>query len=65
MRASGSGSADLATERLALTLEGRSKHPDVLQSTVPIHVGGTLTVPTFDGVPVDRSPPRTGRSPSR
>ena len=58
MRAGGSGTVDLGTERIALTLNGRSKHPDVIQTTVPIRVGGTLALPTFDVVPVDRSPPK-------
>ncbi|QXQ06550.1 AsmA family protein [Sphingosinicellaceae bacterium] len=58
MRAGGSGTVDLGTEGIALTLAGRSKNPDIIQSTVPIHVGGTLALPTFDVVPVDRSPPK-------
>ncbi|UAJ09916.1 AsmA family protein [Glacieibacterium megasporae] len=58
MRADGEGTLRLPDETLALTLRGRSKHPDVIQSTVPIHIGGTLARATFDVVPVDRSAPK-------
>lgn len=56
MRAGGVGTLTLLVEPLALTLQGRSKHPDVVQSTVPIRIGGTLARATFDVVPVNRSP---------
>ncbi len=58
MRAGGEGTVTLPDETLAMTLQGRSKHPDIVQSTVPIHIGGTLAKATFDVVPVDRSPPK-------
>ncbi|MFD1950648.1 AsmA family protein [Sphingomonas arantia] len=53
MRADARGSVDLATERLALMFDGRSKRPDLIQSAAPVRVSGTLADPKLDVTPPD------------
>lgn len=60
MRAGGGGRVDLGSEAIDITLAGRSKHPDLIQTTVPVHVGGTLAAPTFDVAPVDAAEKKLG-----
>ncbi|MET0271298.1 MAG: AsmA family protein [Sphingomonas sp.] len=45
MRADGRGAIDMDSERVALTLDGRSKHPGLVRLPAPIHVSGTLSHP--------------------
>ena len=47
MRADGRGEVLLDGERLALTVDGRSKHPSIIRLPKPIQVRGTLSNPVI------------------
>lgn len=54
-RADGQGSITLGNEAIALRMVGRSKEPELLRSTTPVRLYGTLSEPRLD-----IKPPRAG-----
>ncbi|SFR83030.1 hypothetical protein SAMN05192580_0954 [Sphingomonas jatrophae] len=48
MRGEGRGWVRLSDEQVALTLDGRSKHPGLVRLPAPIEIGGTLSAPTIE-----------------